>query len=204
MNHATIDPATMVLHELRAPLGLMATAARSAADECQTEDLRQRCQMIVRAAEGMLRTANQLFQLNRAASAETLEPFRPFDVAVQLVDTLRGFDVRVVLLGDAASMCAQTLGVPERFEALLHSLLTNAMDHSDLGVPVTVELRTFEGALRIEIRNRPALVARHKGLGLGLAIADALAERAGTKVIRERCGEEYRVRFAIGLVPSAG
>ena len=203
MNQATIDPATMVLHELRAPLGLMATAARSAADDCQDDDLRLRCEMIVRAAEGMLRTANQVFQLNRVPGAGEVANFRPFEVASQLVDTLRGFDVRVSLHGDAGARQAAVIGVYEQFEALLHSLVTNAMDHSELGAPVHVELRVRDGGLFVEIRNVPARQPRHRGLGLGTAIADALAEGLGAVVERKRCRSQYSAGFELQLA-SAG
>ena len=101
----------MVLHELRGPLGLMATAARSAADDCQDADLRSRCEMIVRAAESMLRTTNQVFQLNRALQAETPERFSPAAVAAEITDTFRALGVLVQFESCPASPGATCFGV---------------------------------------------------------------------------------------------
>ena len=70
MESRLIDPLTLMYHELRAPLGLVATAARSMAAKTQTTTTSvSRCEMIVRAAERMLRTPPRWFAISHARPA---------------------------------------------------------------------------------------------------------------------------------------
>jgi signal transduction histidine kinase len=187
----------MVYHELRSPLGLVATAARSAADDCQDDELRGRCEMIVRAAERMLRTANQVFELNRAAERLDRDWFVPAGVAAGLVADLRGLDVDVRCETAAGAAGAAVFGVREQFEALLHSLVTNALDHSDPGTEVVVRLAEAEGELVVSVTNRVASLKRHKGMGLGTYIARALADRLDARLTVASAEGVYRVELAL-------
>jgi signal transduction histidine kinase len=178
------DPATLVLHELRGPLGLMATAAQSAADDCADDDIRSRCEMIVRAAERMLRTANEVFQLSRAAQADECALYSPFEVAEDMIQTLLGMAVRIRLEATPEARALLTEGVPERFEALLHSLISNGVDHCEPGSTVQVSLTTAAGSLKVAVENEASANRRHRGLGLGTQVADSLAIRLGGGIAR--------------------
>jgi two-component system, OmpR family, heavy metal sensor histidine kinase CusS len=193
------DPATLVLHELRGPLGLMATAAQSAADDCADDDIRSRCEMIVRAAERMLRTANEVFQLSRAAQADECHSYSPFEVADEMVQTLRGLAVGIRLEATPDVRSLHTQGVSERFEALLHSLISNGVDHCEPGSAVRVSLTSDSGTLRVAVENEASLRPRHRGLGLGTHVADSLAERLGGAVVRECEGGRFRATLTLPL-----
>jgi len=88
-------------------------------------------------------------------------------------------------------MCANR----EQLEALITSLLTNAMDHAEPGTTIEVEGRVEGGTARITIRNTRAAVATHRGLGLGLYICDQLVASLGGSLVTE----EGRFEFATTL-----
>jgi signal transduction histidine kinase len=199
VDSATIDPVSLVYHELRAPLGLVATAARAAAEDAGDEDLRLRCEMIVRAAERMLRTANEVFQLNRAADSSTRTPFSPWGVTRDIAETLAAFDVCVRAAADKASRALVVEGVPDRFEALVHSLITNAVDHAPPGSPVDVELRLVDSELELVVSNPVASVRRHRGLGLGTVVAEGLASRLGGSLEVAATGELFAAMLRLPI-----
>lgn len=195
----TADPTTLVLHELRAPLGLVATAARSAADDCADDDIRQRCEMIVRAAELMLRTTHEVFQLNRASRADHCEPYRPVEVAQEIVSTLRGLNVNVRLIGSADAHGAECIGVRARFEALLHSLITNSVDHGEPGLDVSVAFTRHPGVVQVTVSNVVAASSRHRGLGLGAELVRQLADQLGATLVRRSDGRAYHASLVLPI-----
>ncbi len=101
------DPVTMAYHELRSPLALVATVARSAAEECEDELVRARCLSIVRAAERMIRTAGHLMDLAETSQAEKVEQFNPLPCIDQNTTVL---GVRVGRAGaDLLRKCEEVL-----------------------------------------------------------------------------------------------
>lgn len=197
MNSLTLDPLTMVYHELRSPLGLVATAARSAADDCQDEAIRSRCEMIVRAAERMLRTANEVFELNRSAECLDRDWYVPAKIIADFVADLRGLEVDVRCETAAGGGAVAVFGVRGQFEALLHSLVTNAVDHGDPEAEVVVGLTEGEGELVVAVTNRAASLERHNGMGLGTYIAAGLAERLGARLTVMSGEGVYHVELAL-------
>lgn len=193
------DPATVVLHELRAPLGLVATAARSAADGCEDDATRLRCEMIARAAERMLRTADEVFRLNEACSGEDATNFRPYEVVTDIVGTLRGLGSMVELRASTPGEFVEVLGNPRRFEALVQSLLTNAIDHGEPGEAVAVTFELDQDSLCVHVENRVAAKDRHDGLGIGTAVVEALAERLGGALERQCDGDRFRATLRLPL-----
>jgi signal transduction histidine kinase len=168
-----VDPAALVYHELRAPLGLVATAARSMAHDAPDEDLRLRCEVIVRAAERMLRTAETVSSLG-ANTHERSGTFRPVAIVTDLVRVLSGLGVRLELSVDAAAS-TWLCGHGERFEALVHSLIANAIDHGSPREPIQVAVSGNSDLLTVQVVNAVASEDRHEGSGLGTIIARALA-----------------------------
>ena len=107
MNSPATDPLTMAYHELRAPLALVVTAARSAAGEAQEGELRLRCEMIVRAAERMLRTASEMCGLEGPQEPGSEAAFQPAEIVDDIVVTMRGLDVRSVVASNHQRMIGQ-------------------------------------------------------------------------------------------------
>lgn len=198
MKTPALDAMTMAYHELRSPLGLVLTAARVAAEEAAAdEDLRRRCETIARAAERMLRTAQQVFELGEQPEPATDAPYSPSDVVLGVAEDLRALGVAIECEVTPAARRAWTTGVSERLEALVQSLLTNASDHGEPGVPVRVRVERTRRVLAVEVVNAIAANRRHRGLGLGSLIANELALRLGADL--EMAAEDGQFTATIHL-----
>jgi len=185
-------------HELRAPLGLLATAAQYAADECEDDgDRRRRWETVVRTAERILRTADQVLHLNKLAAEEEVRAYSPSDLLLAMLEDVRGLGVLVESEITPAARRAWATGVPSRFEALAQSLLNNAIDHGEPGEPVRIAVYATESVLTVEIENAIAAVRRHKGLGLGSVVSNTLALQLGAEL--ELAAEDGRYRATARL-----
>lgn len=191
MKQATADPITMAYHELRGPLGLMATAARSAAEDCTDESLRARCQVIVRAAERMLRTAGQVIELAQSSQPICSQVFDPVETIRSTIEDLNAMDVPVHLTELIAEGECGYEGSVEQLEALVQSLISNACDHAEPGSSIHVVISKRFDHLRVEFVNQRALVRRHNGLGLGTYIGQSLARQLGGHLECEARGNEF-------------
>ncbi len=199
MKHANADPITMVYHELRGPLGLMATAARSAAEDCTDDGLRARCEVIVRAAERMLRTAGLVMDLAQATATESFERFNPVETVRATVANFHGLNVRVILTELTSEASYVSEGNEVQLEALIQSLMTNASDHAEPGTGINVLVSERSSALRIEFVNQTSSRPRHLGLGLGLFICENLVERLGASIIAEERGGHFHTVLTVPL-----
>lgn len=188
MKQIVLDPVVLVYHELRAPLGLVATAAYSAIDEAGNDTVRERCEAIARSAERMLRTASQVLSVAAAAQApDQLADFAPAAVVEALAADLDALDVRVDLRTTPAADMTTVHGSRDRFEALVQSILMNAVDHSDPGATVSVVVEANDDAVVVTIANPLPPRRRHHGLSLGSYVCSQLAEGLGA---RYGAGEE--------------
>lgn len=196
VNGFATDPVTLAYHELRSPLALMATMARSAADDCDDDALRARCLSIVRTAERMLRTAGEVLDVAEVASDETQSRFSAMEVVRKVVTDYRGMGVAVTMTatGDADT---PVVGAPGQLEALLCSLIGNALDHGDSRLPVRVLVAEAGGVLTIAITNEMSHVRAHKGLGLGSYIGDRLARALNATLELQRTETEFVARIAL-------
>ncbi|MDZ7726949.1 MAG: hypothetical protein U5Q44_01435 [Dehalococcoidia bacterium] len=122
------DIATLVYHELRAPLGLVATLARGASCEDDLEELRRQCALIQRTAERMLRTASAVIETARAARCDDPVWFAPAPIVQHAVDDAAPAGLYVRLVQDEAANHVSTYGSPMQLETLVHSLLANALE----------------------------------------------------------------------------
>ena len=199
MKQSTADPITMVYHELRGPLGLMATAARSAADECTDEALRARCEVIVRAAERMLRTAGHVIDLAHKSESACSELYDPAETIRATVSDLSEMSVPLILTSLPSEAPCLAEGNVALLEALVQSLITNASDHSEPGTSIHVVLSERSGKLRVEVVNQRSSVRRHRGLGLGLYICQNLAGQLGASLTCDPCGEHFRSVLTLPL-----
>ncbi len=185
----------MAYHELRSPLALMATAARSAAEESSDEYVRSRCESIVRAAERMLRTATHIIDV--AAAAQYTEPvdFDPARVVEDVVKDYRAMGAAIVL--EVAERGRMAHGVEQHLEALLCSLLGNASDHGDRSVPLHVVVRIIESRTRITVRNAVGSGGNHRGLGLGAYIGQQLVQELGATLNATTSETEHSVEIEL-------
>lgn len=191
-----VDPLALVYHELRSPLGLMVTAARSAADEASDVEVRRRCETIVRAAERMLRTASQVFEVSRAQKAVGRREYSPFALVDDLVTDMAGLDARLRLLVNEGADKVTVFGVAEQFEALVHCLLSNAIDHCERGSTILVGVSLRDGGLEVTITNRVG-GDRHRGLGLGNYLAEQLASALGATITVSTDADLYAVAIRL-------
>jgi signal transduction histidine kinase len=200
MNALTYDPLTLAYHELRSPLGLVATAIRSVAEDSSDDVLRHRCEMIVRTVERMLRTTEQVFGLARTTISAEQESFAPAEVVAQVVSDFNQNGAPIETYS-ARAVTARTLGQRGTFEALIQSLLNNALDHSDPGAAIRVEVDAGEDTLSITISNPMATTRRHHGLGVGLYFCRRLAEQLGASLVTESEDGVFRATVQVLLTP---
>lgn len=198
VNGFATDPVTLAYHELRSPLALMATMARSAAEDCDDDALRARCLSIVRTAERMLRTTGEVLDVAGVASDERQSRFSALEVVRKVVADYHGMGVAVTLTSTGAAE-SQVVGAPGQLEALLCSLLGNALDHGDSRVPVRVLVAETGGVLTIAITNEMSHIRAHKGLGLGSYIGDRLARALNATLELQRTDTEFAARIALSL-----
>lgn len=200
MKPSTADPITIVYHELRAPLGLMATAARSAAEDCTDAALRARCEVIVRTAERMLRIAGHVMDIAQQTESQCSDRFDPAQIVRGTVADLNQMNVPVSLTELSASGECLCEGNAAQLEALVQSLLTNASDHAEPGTSIDVVMCERFGRLRVEFVNQRASRSCHRGLGLGMYICQNLAGRLGADLLCEPRGEHFVSVLTLPLV----
>lgn len=198
VNAVVTDPVTIAYHELRSPLGLVATAARSVAADCADEELRARCLSIVRAAERMLRTAGRLLEVAETSKGQDVRDFDPAGVLFEVLADYRALGVPVSVEVEEP-LRAGVRGVPEHFEALLCSILGNATDHGADGEPILVSISADDRCFRATIVNSVAAARSHMGIGLGSYIGERLANHLSASLRVERSGDRFIAELALPL-----
>lgn len=198
VNQAVTDPVTLAYHELRGPLGLMVSAARSAAEECDDEVMRSRCMSILRTAERMLRTASQMMAVAETALEEAACTFSPVAVVDRVISDYRGLRVPIRATLPPAGL-AEAFGVPRQLEALLCSVLGNALDHGN--ALQSVDVTVVENGNDVVIRVRNVIgCARHRGLGLGSYIGEKLATALNASLQFTRTDTEFTAQITLPAV----
>jgi signal transduction histidine kinase len=195
----TKDPLVLALHELQSPLGLIATAARAAAEDCADDEVRRRCEVILRAAERTLRSAQEILTLTRTEQGEPTE-FDPWAMVRSVVTDIQEIGIGARLRITDSDVRPRAYAVAAHYESLIASCLSNALDHSHQGSVIDVEANTGLGWFAVRISNRTSQVRRHCGFGLGTYIADALARKLPAEIARAASGDRYTVsvRIAVG------
>lgn len=197
--HETNQPdiATLVYHELRAPLGLVATLARGASCEDDVDELRRQCALIQRTAERMLRTASAVIETARATRCDDAGWFAPLPIVQRAVDDAAPAGLRVRLLQDAAVDRVSIYGSPMQLETLLHSLLANALDHGDPAGNIMVSVGVIDGQFSCTVRNPVGHGRGHRGIGAGIVVCRQLVRALGGEMATWREGEDFLTSFAI-------
>lgn len=204
VKQTSLDPVALVYHELRAPLGLVATAAYSALEEADNAAVRDRCEAIARSAERMLRTAAQVLAI-AAADQEPPEAsdFLPVDVVDAIAADLDAFDVRVELRSTPAARCTAVRGDRGRFEALVQSVLMNAIDHSDPGATIAIAAQANDDTVALTVTNPLPSRTRHRGLTMGSYICGQLAGHLGAQYDAAPDGDVFVVHIELPQRPRA-
>lgn len=194
------DPVTLAYHELRSPLGLMVSAARSAAEDCTDEELRSRCLSILRTAERMLRTTGQMLAVAEAAREASTHLFFPLTVVEKVVADYRGLGVTVGVSGPISSRLVIE-GDPGKLEALLCTMIGNALDHGDECFGVTISVVEQADEVVIQVGNAIGHTRRHRGLGLSSYIGNKLATALNASLHLARTEGEFMARISLHATP---
>ena len=182
VNPLARDPVTMALHELRSPLGLVATAARAAAADCDDEYIRRRCEVILRTAERMLRTAVQVLSLAGSLDEDPEEPFDPVTVTGRVVADLAELGIPAAFLTSEGLGAWLVRGRPAQLESMITSVISNAVDHGAAAGNITVTLSAVDSHVEITLENAKCAQSSHAGLGLGTYIVGELAKLLAASV----------------------
>ena len=178
--HAPLPPDSMTLayHELRAPLGLMATAAASVAEASPDATARAQCEVIMRAAERLLRTTARVLALAQPAPAGTEAcAYTPAPLVERIVADFGDLDVQLDFATSVVAARALVWGHEADFETLVSSLLMNAIDHGDPNEPISIFVEDDGTTVSVCIRNQAATARRHRGFALGTQLCEELARR---------------------------
>jgi two-component system, sensor histidine kinase RegB len=185
-------------HELSTPLSTIAVVAkeleRALEREGATNELVEDTKLI---REQVARCRTILDQMAAEAGHSTGELSAPISVRSLIELCLEGLDRRQEIAIDTASdVEEQHLHVPPKVLAqALRGIVKNALDASPPGEPVRLSVRSLDRAVSIEVQDRgmgmpPEVLHRvgepffttkepGRGMGLGVFLARAVAERIG-------------------------
>src|SRR5689334_7142476 len=217
-------------HELRTPLTpVVGWIKLLRSGNLDAKSVMQALDAIERNAWLQARLIDDLLDTSRIATGKLQFEPRPTDLNVAVkaaLETVRSLAAsRNIDLDVNLSLATLVvMGEPVRLQQIAWNLLSNAIKFSEPGgkVTVTTDTRNFEARLTIDDtgvgippdflphvfdRFRQAdgsTSRRHGGLGLGLAIADALAKMHGGRLAAksEGVGHGSSFTFRIGLVAS--
>ncbi len=213
----------LVSHQLRTPLSIVRTSAELARDG-RAVTPREAMSTILKQAERMEGLAARLTELARAESTP-----RSTAVSADLAGVVAGVVASLRALADRAGVGVSTevphaLSVraePAETTEMLAAILDNAIKFSPRGGVVTLRARAERRRAVIEVVDQgdgiaiadlpfvaePFFQGRHAqgGHGLGLAIAQAIAERRGGQMsIASAPGRGTTVRLVLPLPSRAG
>jgi len=175
--------AAEVAHELRTPLGAIASMAEAAQTTAEPAAVRDALASIARRAIDCGELVGHLLTLARASDADALDR-EPVDLAIVAQLVIRDRDAhRGTVAVDGTFESAIVLGDERRLRQLVRNLLDNAFSHARSRVGVTVSAESGIARLTVEddgpgvppdvvprLFERFAKDRRSKGSGLGLAI----------------------------------
>ncbi len=211
-------------HELRAPMTLIYTAAQfSLRRERNAEELKDSLQKILREAKRCTELINQLLWLARADAGTNRIELVPADVMALVREVVgevkmlaSSKDIKVVSGEGEGPICAEVDAAS--FRRMLLILLDNAIKYTGQGGTVTVRAMEEQGEVVIAVTDTGMGIAAEElplvferfwradkvrsrdvgGAGLGLAIAQGIAESHGAELRVESevgRGSVFRVRL---------
>jgi heavy metal sensor kinase len=209
-------------HELRTPIALIrATAELALRRERGAEDYRKALGEIESEAGRMTELVESMLAVARADSKEAKMPLAPVDVSHLAAEIVTQSEI--LAQGKGVYLENSNGTVPALAEAneaglrrLLRILLDNALDHTPAGGKVTVSVVRSNGTVDLSVRDTgegiPSAALPHiferfyradksrgsKGAGLGLSIAQVIAQAHGTEIeVESKPGEGSCFRIAL-------
>jgi len=179
-------------HELRNPLASLKGHAQLLLEKLPAEHPGRRgAETVVDEARRLERLSTQVLDFARTGEIE-LEEIDPAELVRRAAERAGAAPVELDAAGAPASWSAD----PGKMEQVLVNLLDNARQASPDAAPVEVRLRSGDGGLTIEIRDRgdgidpegldrifePFYTTRVHGTGLGLALARRIVEEHGGRI----------------------
>src|SRR5256712_3253107 len=211
-----------ISHELRTPLtsiqgfaqAIVEGEARGDAVSHVAEIIHREARRLVRMVEGLLQVA-RLESGTQQMAREDVAPSRLVESAVSALDVqARDAGVRFDVAG--AAELPSVRGDPDKLAQLFLNVLDNAVKHSPRGATVQVRGERDDGAVVVRVRDAGSGLpegaqgrlfqrfyrgedALRNGAGLGLAIAQAIAQAHGgsIKASNVEGGAEFAVRLPI-------
>jgi signal transduction histidine kinase len=210
-----------ISHELRTPLTSIQGFAQAIVDgEARGDAVSHVAEIIHREARRLVRMVEGLLQVARLESGtqqmahEEVAPARLLDSAVTALDVqARDAGVRFDVAG--AADLPSVRGDPDKLAQLFLNVLDNAVKHSPRGATVQVRGERDDGTVVVRVRDSGSGLpegahvrlfqrfyrgenALRNGAGLGLAIAQAIAQAHGGSITAanvEGGGAEFAVRL---------
>lgn len=188
-------------HDLRSPLASMIAMIELARNKTRIDDMRDMLQGMEKNTSKTLHLAEQFLQLSRANTNENIR-FYDIDfnnVVLNAIDQLWALSDKsgITVQHHFASKELWTHAEPDLLERAIINLLSNAIKHSEVGGIVRVEVTQTQDEISccvidhgegISMEDLPHLfemfrrthgagIERKPGIGLGLALVDAVAKR---------------------------
>jgi signal transduction histidine kinase len=215
-------------HELRTPLTpVVGWIKLLRSGNLDTKSVAQALDAIERNAWLQARLIDDLLDTSRIATGKLQFEPRPADLnsAVKAaLDTVRGLAAsrNIELAINQSATTLVVMGEPVRLQQIAWNILSNAIKFTEPGGKVMITTETDNGEARVTVTDTGVGIApdflphvfdrfrqadgstsrRHGGLGLGLAIADALAKMHGGRLEAqsEGIGLGSSFTFRLGLV----
>ena len=212
-----------ISHELRTPLtsiqgfaqAIVEGEARGDAVSHVAEIIHREARRLVRMVEGLLQVA-RLESGTQAIGREDVAPARLLESAVAALE-VQAKDAGVTFDVAGAEALPSLRGDPDKLAQLFLNVLDNAVKHSPRGATVHVQGEREDGAVLVRVRDSGSGLpqgaqtrlfqrfyrgenAQRNGAGLGLAIAQAIAQAHGGSIKAlnvDGGGAEFVVRLPI-------
>jgi signal transduction histidine kinase len=214
-------------HELRTPLTpVVGWIKLLRSGNLDTKSVAQALDAIERNAWLQARLIDDLLDTSRIATGKLQFEPRPADLNLAVkaaLDTVRALaaarNIELVINQSTATLVV--MGEPVRLQQIAWNILSNAIKFTDPGGKVTITTETEGSEVRLTVTDTGVGIApdflphvfdrfrqadgstsrRHGGLGLGLAIADALAKMHGGRLEAQSAGfgQGSSFTFRIGL-----
>lgn len=208
-----------IAHEMRNPLNVIKTSvyyllnAKNPTPEKTVQHL-ERIQKQVGLADGVVAALANFARL-------PVPNFRPFSITQQVAETLSSLELpaRIEVVVDAPPSLPPVLGDAAQIGIVLSNLIRNARDAMPEGGRLTIALRQEQESIDIAVSDtgdgiapenlprimEPLFTTKARGIGLGLAIARAIAEKNHGKLSaasRPGQGATFTIRLPVAVDPA--
>jgi signal transduction histidine kinase/CheY-like chemotaxis protein len=222
-NRAKDEFLAMLGHELRNPLGALASALALHDAPGRTDDMAQRARAVMgRQVKHLSRLVDDLLDVSRMTTGKVLLARRPIDLAELVSHAVAGWRAAGRFERHAVSAQAASAWVDAdetRMEQVLSNLVGNALKYTPAGGTVTIDVGPDGDAVKLEVADTgagipPGLVDRvfdlfvqgertldraEGGLGIGLTLVKLLVRLHGGEVTARSGGPGRGATFTVRL-----